>query len=71
MIDDIQTIVQGMQTQIYDLEELAQANAVLNSSNSVVMAQLEHMTVTMNTMQAQLKTLASTQTNQVRPKMKH
>ena len=40
-------------------DPLAQASAVLTSSNSVVMAQLAQMTVTMNSMQAQLKTLAS------------
>ena len=56
-IEDIQTIVQGMQTQGYNLEGLAQANAVLTIPNSAVMAQLAHMTVTMNTMLAQLKTL--------------
>ena len=33
-----------------------------------VMAQLVHMTVTMNAMQAQLKTLVSTQKNQTGPK---
>ena len=49
---------------------MAQANAVLTRSNSAVMAQLAHMTVTMNTMQAQLKTLASAQINQARPKIK-
>ena len=64
----IQTIMQGMQTQGYDLERLAQANAALNRSNSAVMAQLAQMTVTMNAMQAQLKTLASAQNNQARPK---
>ena len=50
MIKDIQTIRQGMQTQVYDLELLTQANAVLTRSNSAVMAQLAHMTVTMNAM---------------------
>ena len=40
MIEDIQKIVQGMQTQGYKLEGLAQANAVHTSSNSAVMAQL-------------------------------
>ena len=57
-----------MQTQGHKPGLLTQANAVLNSSNSAVMAQLEHMTVTMNSIQAQLKTLTSTQTNQARPK---
>ena len=50
VIKDIQTIVQGMQTQDYDLEGLEQSNAILTSSNSAVMAQLAHMTVTMNAM---------------------
>ena len=59
-----------MQTQDYDMGGLAQANVVLTSSNSAVMAQLAHMTVTMNAMQAQLKTLTSAQTNQARPKIK-
>ena len=59
LIKDIQTIVQGMQTKGYDLEGLTQDNAVLYRSNSAVMADLEQMTVTMNAMQAQLKTLAS------------
>ena len=44
-----------MQMQSYELEILAQSNAFLTSSNSEVMAQLEHMTVTRNKMQAQLK----------------
>ena len=60
-----------MRTQGYDLEGLTQANAVLTSLNSVVMAQLAQITVTMNTMQVKLKTLASAQTNQARPKSKH
>ena len=59
-----------MQTQVYELEVLAQSNAVLTNSTSVVMAQLAHMTVTMNNIKAQLKTLASAQTNQSRPKRK-
>ena len=37
---------------------MTQAYAVLTISNSAVMAQLAHMTVTMNAMQRQLKTLA-------------
>ena len=64
VIEGIQKILQGMRTQGYDLEGLAQSNAVLTSSNSALMAQLAQMTVTMNVMQAQLKTLASAQTNQ-------
>ena len=69
-IEDIQTIVQGMQTQGYNLEGLAQANAVLTIPNSAVMAQLAHMTVTMNTMLAQLKTLPSEKNNQARTNRK-
>ena len=69
-IKDIQTIVHGMQTQGYDLEGLAQANAVLTRSNSAVMKQLAKTTMTMNAMQAQLKTLASAQNNQAMPKRK-
>ena len=41
-----------MQTQSYDLKGLAQANAVLTISNSVVMAQLAQMNVIMNTMRS-------------------
>ena len=37
-----------MQTHSYDLEGMAQANAVLTRSKSAVMAQLKHMNVTMN-----------------------
>ena len=71
VIEDIQTVVQEMQTQCYDLEGMAQANAVLTRSNSAVMAQLAQMTVTINSIQLQLKTLASAQTNQARTKRKH
>ena len=60
-----------MQKNSYDLEGLAQSNAVLTSSNYALMAQLAQMTVTMNAMQAQLNTLASAQTNQARPKRNH
>ena len=63
--------MQGMQSQSYDLEGPTQANAVLASSNSTIMVQLSQMNVTMNYMQAQLKTLASAQTNQARSKRKH
>ena len=44
-----------MRTQGYKLEGLEQANEVLTSLNSKVMAQLEQMTVTMNAMKAKLK----------------
>ena len=60
-----------MQTQSHELEGLAQAIVVLTRSNTVVMAQLEHMIVTMNAMQAQLKTLATAPTNQTRSKRKY
>ena len=55
--------MQDMQTPSYDLEGLAQSNAVLTSLNSVVMSQLAQMTMTMNAMQVQLNTLAYSQTN--------
>ena len=57
-IELLNTIVQVMQTQSYELVILAQANAVITSSNSEVMAQLTQMIVTMNVMQKQLKTLS-------------
>ena len=56
-IDNLNTIVQGIQTQSYEMVGLAQPNAALTSYNSAVMAQLAHMTVTMNAMQAQLNIL--------------
>ena len=59
-----------MQTQGYNLEGLAQANAILTSSNYTIMAQLAQMIVTMKAMHAQLKTLASAKTNQASPKRK-
>ena len=59
-----------MWTQGYELEGLEQSNAVLTYFKNAVMAKLAHMTVTMNAMQAQLKTLASAQNNQARPKIK-
>ena len=71
MIYDLNNIVQGIHTQIYDLEGLEQANVVLTRSKSAVMAQLAHMTVTMNATQAQLKTLALEKTNQAISKRKH
>ena len=67
-IDYISNIVQGMQMQSYDLERLAQVNAVLNRSNTSVMSQLEQMTVTMNDSQVQLKMIPSAPTNQTRSK---
>ena len=38
-IEEIHIIMQDMQTPSYDLEGLAQSNAVLTSSNSAVMSQ--------------------------------
>ena len=70
-IDHINTIVQGMQTHIYELEVLAQANAVLTSSNSELMVQLAQITVTMNAMQAQLNNFSSATTNPTRIKKKY
>ena len=63
--------MQGIQTQRWDLEVRAQSNAVLTSSNSEVMSQLAHISVTMNTMQAQLKALVSKKNKQARTKRKH
>ena len=60
-----------MQTQSYNMEVLAQDNAVLTSSKPAVISQLAHMTVIMNAIQVQSKTLASAQTKQARPKKKH
>ena len=57
-----------MQTQSYYLEGLSQANVVLTRSNSAVMAQFSYMTVAMNAMQDQLKTLSSDPTNPTRTK---
>ena len=70
-IDHISPIVQGMQMQIHDLEVLVKFNAVLTRSNMAVMAQLVQMTVTMNAMQAQLKTLAAAPMKQTRLKRKY
>ena len=57
-IDNLNTNFLGIKTQSYDLERLAQANAVLTSSNSAVMAQFSHMAVKTNAMQSQLNTLS-------------
>ena len=51
------------------MEGLEQANTVLTSSKSAVMAELAQITATMNVMQAQLKTLSASATT--RPKMKY
>ena len=47
-INNLNTIIQGIHMQSYDLEVLAQTNAVLRSSNSGVMEQFTQMSVTMN-----------------------
>ena len=60
-----------MQTQSYEPEGLVQSNAVLTIYKSAVMAQLAHMTVTVDAMQVQLNTLSSAQTNETRPKRNH
>ena len=63
-----------MQAQSYEMEGMAQANTVLTRSNSTVMSQMVLMaqiTVTMNVMEANLKALAYSQTNQARPKRNH
>ena len=49
--------------QRHELEGLTQDNAVLTSPKTAVMAQLAQMTVTMNAIQAQIKTLAVAPTN--------
>ena len=50
IIDSLNTIMQGIHNQSYKMKGLAQANAVITSSNSEVTAQLAQMTATMNTM---------------------
>ena len=57
--------------QIYEMEVLAEANAVLTISNSSVTDQLSHMTVTMNDMQAQLKMLSLAYTKKTRSRRKY
>ena len=71
VIEYIETKVQVMQTQIYDLEGMAQANKVLISPNPAVLALLElltHMTLTINAMQLQLNMLTLAPMNQTRSK---
>ena len=69
-IFNLNTIVQGTQTQSDKMEVLVQVNEVLTISNSVSMAQLAQINVTMNAMKAQLKTLALMKTNPTRTKRK-
>ena len=52
-----------MQMNSHELEGLAHANAVLISSNTEVMAQLAKIIMTINAMQAQLKTIVAAPTN--------
>ena len=49
-INYLHTIFKDMQTQIYDLELLAQSHAVLTRSKSAVMSQLAQINVIMNAM---------------------
>ena len=60
-----------MQNQSYDKEGLAQANAILTRSKSVVIEKLAQMIVTMNAMQAQLNILSSDPINQTRTKINY
>ena len=48
-----------MQNQIYEMEGLSHANAVLTKSDYAVMTQLSQMSATTNVMHAHLKTLSS------------
>ena len=70
-IDHIKNTVQGIQVQIYDLEGIAQTNIFLTSLNTAVIFQLAKMTVTVNSMQAQLKMLTSASKNQTSSKRKY
>ena len=71
VIEKLNNIVCRMQTQSYELEGLAQANAVLISSNLAVMAQLAQMTAAMSAMQTQLKKLSLYPSNQTISKRKY
>ena len=62
-IEWFETIVHGKKNQSYRLELPTQANAVFTSSNSSVISQLAQSTVTINVIQAQLKTLSETSTD--------
>ena len=52
---------QGIKYHKYEIDGMAQANKVLASINSAVMAQLDQLTAEMGEMQAQLKNLSSTE----------
>ena len=69
-INNLNTIVQGMNKQSYKLEGREHANIVLTIYNSAVMAQLAQMNVTINALKVQLKTLTSTTTNPTRSNRK-
>ena len=71
VIDNLNTIFQGMQTHSYKLERMEQYNAVLTSSKSAVMAHLTQTTVAMNAIQAQINILSSSRTNQTRSNRKY
>ena len=53
------------------MEGMSQENAIVTNYNYALMAQLEKMNATMNSMQAQLKTLSEASTNSLRPKRKY
>ena len=71
VIDNLNTIVQGIQTQSYDMDGMAQSNAVFPRFNSAVMAQLVQMSVTMNSTKVQLRILSPDTTNKTRSKRKY
>ena len=60
-----------MKNHIYDMEGLAQENAVITRTIYIVISQLDNMTATMNTMQAQLNTSSAASKNLTRPKRKY
>ena len=64
-------VMQWVHNQRYEMEGLAQTNAVLKISDSVVMTQLFPMTEMMSEVQAQLKNLSAASKNSTRPKIKY
>ena len=65
-IDNLNAIIKGMQTQSCELEVMAKSNEVLTRSNSAFMEQFAQTTLTMNSIQAQIRILSSAPTNQTR-----
>ena len=65
-IESLCDITKGMQDQIFDMDELAQVNTVLTSTNTTGMAQLEQLKIAMGDIQAKIKTLISTTTKEKR-----